>query len=224
MDTSISTQVGEIREVTLADGSSVRLSAETELHISLSSNKRTVVIDHGAALFRVAKDPTRPFIVNAAGARIQATGTMFAVTYIKNEVEVTVAEGKVTVTPAVAGMTRESPKFDGVSLKAHERVSVSSKGLASLVHRVENLPIPLWNDGRLVFEDIPVAEVVIQFNLHNVKPIRIADNTLAARLVSGTFNVTDPLSFVEFLQASAGASSIITDREIVVVQNTDAAL
>jgi transmembrane sensor len=212
--TDIHTQNDERREITLADGSIVQLSPDTDLRIRLQSHIRSVMIQHGEATFRVAKDPLRPFIVDAASAKIQAVGTMFSVARNAEAVVVTVAEGRASVTPA-ADASRDGAAV-GLSLTANERVIVSVRGIASPIRHLESVPILDWSDNRLVFEASSVADVVKQFNRRNTVQIRLIDSALALRTVTGIFDASDPQSFVDFLQSFAGATSNRNGEEIVV--------
>jgi len=94
---TIETERGERREVALTDGSVLEVDPETRLRIRFDEHARRVALERGRALFRVAKDPDRPFLVQADGTTVRAVGTAFAVDRQKKGVVVTVAEGKVAV-------------------------------------------------------------------------------------------------------------------------------
>jgi len=96
------TAIGEIRAVTLADGSRVTLNTASELEISFTRNRRNVRLLRGEAMFEVAKDRARPFVVAADGASMQAVGTIFDVRSERGKVELTVAEGIVKFQPVKA--------------------------------------------------------------------------------------------------------------------------
>jgi transmembrane sensor len=95
----IQTERGERREVALDDGSVVQVDPETLLRIKYEKHLRRVFLEHGRALFRVAKNPERPFLVESNDTTVRAVGTAFAVEQQDNAVLVTVAEGKVAVFP-----------------------------------------------------------------------------------------------------------------------------
>jgi transmembrane sensor len=61
------TQVGTIAPVALADGSRITLDSNTRIQVALDNRQRLIQLDRGEALFDVAKDPTRPLIVEMAG-------------------------------------------------------------------------------------------------------------------------------------------------------------
>lgn len=203
----IRTHNGERREITLDDGSVVRLSPDTDLQVDMQATLRQLALKGGEAVFRVAKDPTRPFVVNAARARVRAIGTIFAVTRNGENVVVTVAEGQVTVAP-VAVSNGQGDASVPVALRRNERVSVSPIGTVSQVRHVEASRPADWSEGQLVFENTPVGEVIAQFNRHNQLQIRVVDAKLSALAVSGIFAADDPQSFIDFLTAFAGARTL----------------
>ena len=91
------TEIGERRSITLADGSTVDLNARSRLRIEFAKQERRVELLEGQALFQVAKDKNRPFIVSSGDATVQAVGTQFDVYRRTNGTTVTVLEGRVAV-------------------------------------------------------------------------------------------------------------------------------
>lgn len=91
------TEIGERRSVTLADGSTVDLNARSKLRIEFSNAERRVELLEGQALFQVAKDKARPFIVRSGEATVRAVGTEFDVYRKETGTTVTVLEGRVAV-------------------------------------------------------------------------------------------------------------------------------
>jgi transmembrane sensor len=91
------TDIGERRSLTLADGSTVDLNARSTLRIEFSDAERRVELLDGQALFQVAKDKDRPFIVVSGNATVRAVGTQFDVYRKVGGTTVTVLEGRVAV-------------------------------------------------------------------------------------------------------------------------------
>jgi transmembrane sensor len=92
-----STDIGERRSITLTDGSTVDLNARSKLRIEFSSAERRVELLDGQALFQVAKDKQRPFIVHSGDATVRAVGTQFDVYRKDSGTTITVLEGRVAV-------------------------------------------------------------------------------------------------------------------------------
>jgi transmembrane sensor len=91
------TAVGQRSTVTLRDGSSVELNARTRVKVNFTETRRGVELVDGQALFHVAKNPHRPFIVRAGNREIVAIGTAFDVRVDAAYLRVTLIEGKVAV-------------------------------------------------------------------------------------------------------------------------------
>src|SRR5690606_20513701 len=89
--------VGEVRRIALDDGSYMLLNTDSLAVIQFSEARRDVRLEKGEALFEVAKDPQRPFVVNAGDLTVKAVGTAFVVRREDSSVEVTVTEGVVEV-------------------------------------------------------------------------------------------------------------------------------
>jgi transmembrane sensor len=91
------TGVGEQRSIVLNDGSTVELNSRSRVQVRFSDAERDIDLIEGQALFHVAKNPQRPFVVSAEGTHIRAVGTQFDVYEKSSGTVVTVVEGKVAV-------------------------------------------------------------------------------------------------------------------------------
>ena len=74
-----STGIGEQRSLALEDGSSIKLNAMSRIRVRFTATRRDIELIEGQAFFRVAKDKTRPFIVESKGTQVRAVGTEFDV-------------------------------------------------------------------------------------------------------------------------------------------------
>ena len=96
------TQIAEIRELTLPDGSIVTVGARSEIDVTFTDGARRVGLISGEAFFDVAPDAERPFIVQAGATEVQVLGTQFDVSRSEDRVRVAVLEGVVEVIHAAA--------------------------------------------------------------------------------------------------------------------------
>jgi transmembrane sensor len=215
----IETGRAERRSVTLADGSVVQIDPESRLEIRLQKQQRDVSLERGRALFRVAHDSTRPFVVRAGDTRVRAVGTQFGVEEARAGVVVTVAEGKVAVMPRDVPAGRENASGGAappagtpatgrgssaeVLLSAGQQVIVPRRGPAKAVRAVDTDRELAWVAGRLVFDNESVADVIEEFNRYNVVQLHVASRELAQRSVSGVFDASEPESFIGFMQSVA---------------------
>jgi transmembrane sensor len=114
------TEFGEQRSLRLSDGSVVTLNSRSQVRIELNQSSRTVELVEGEALFRIARDPVRPFVVRAGGTAIRAIGTAFDVNRKSRGTVVTVVEGRVAVL-AVSASSRSSRFAAGSSAPSLSR-------------------------------------------------------------------------------------------------------
>lgn len=128
------TGTGQRSTVTLPDGSAVELNSETRIQVAFRAERRSVELLEGQAIFQVAKDPLRPFVVQAGDREIVAVGTAFDVRLDSSAVRVTLLEGKVAVTPQGGAAALELPM---PVLPASERVDQHRTSAVSVTQRRE---------------------------------------------------------------------------------------
>lgn len=150
------TALGGSRDVALADGSRMHLNTATKVAVTLGEHERRVVLSEGEALFEVAPDPARPFIVVAGDETVRAVGTAFNVLRHAGAVTVTVSHGVVEVRPLAAG----APQRLGIG-QQHRR---EEGQVTYTVARVDPEAATAWRSGRLVYEARPLGEVVSDLN------------------------------------------------------------
>ena len=205
------TALGEQRSVLLADGSRVTLNTDSTIEVNVQKARREVRLMHGEALFEVAHDPVRPFVVRAGNALLKDMGTLFNVDMRSNGTSVTVVAGRVAVdsgTPgrnAGAQATHGGPvTLEALVLGANDRVVITPAGLGAPQHGVNVAPIVAWTQRQLMFEHRPLSEVAEEFNRYNRDRIDIDSAELKRQEVTGVFEANDPASFLAFLSGIPG--------------------
>ena len=118
------TGVGEIRTVTLPDGSVADLNTDTAIAINFSEGHRQIELYRGEAFFMVAKDAKRPFDVVTSKGVSRAVGTAFDVLDMGKSVTVTVQEGVVRVSRSPIVMN----DAEGIVLQAGETARYGKTG------------------------------------------------------------------------------------------------
>ena len=180
---------GETRTVTLPDGSSVDLSSGSAIALHFDKKERRVELLQGEAYFVAAPmvgDETRPFVVQGDIGTATALGTQFLVDRHSDAVEVVVAEHEVRV--ALAGSHSQAAS---VVLSPGQSVRYSSAtGMGKVSERNVDLA-SAWRRGRLVFDQMPLGDVVAELNRYRRGRIIISNGTLASRKVSGVFETND---------------------------------
>ncbi len=180
------TGIGEQKKIELADSSTVMLDTNTHLAVTYSGQKRHITLTEGQARFTVTADKERPFIVAAGNDEITVLGTVFDVRSQEGQVKVTLLSGKVRV-----------GEEENLILKPGETVSYAPGEAPSSPTKVDINGANAWAMGRLVLNDVPLADAIAEFNRYLSRKITLAnvpaDNSYQLR---GTFNVNDPDGFV----------------------------
>jgi ferric-dicitrate binding protein FerR (iron transport regulator) len=190
--------------VTLADGSTVILAAESRLEYpaEFGATAREVTLV-GEAFFRVTEDASKPFVVRAGHALVQVVGTEFVVrTPIDsaNDVTVAVAEGSVSVRAVGA------PSTQGVLLQPDQVARVSAGG-ETVVSDAGDLDRYLgWVEGRLVFDSAPLNVVLAELERWYALEFRVADARLSSRPVTARLRVGSLQETMAALSLALGIS------------------
>ncbi|MDR3506416.1 MAG: FecR domain-containing protein [Caulobacteraceae bacterium] len=174
----------------LADGTEVVLSRGGRLHVRMDGARRSARMESGAALWTVAKDRARPFEVAVADHRLVVLGTRFNVDPDPSGLRVDLLEGSLRVEPG-----RDQ---DPVVLKPGEYYWA---GHQPLVAPGDGAASAAWVDGRLVFEDVTLAQVAVKIRLHTGQQLHFTDPKVAALRFSGVLSVNDPENWKPGLEA-----------------------
>lgn len=207
------TAVGEMKKVTLSDGSTVHVDARSKIKIKYTRETRIVHVYEGGAVFDVERDAKRPFIVRTYLADITAVGTRFGVT-ADSGVTATVSEGTVKITRHGIGSDAEVLVAAGQEF----RVPIGSAPLASApVTRVDAERRLQWATGYLRIEDWTVAEIAAEFNRRNRTQIIVDSPSLGARVVKfASFKVSDPQVYAEYVAAHPGVRMTVDEASHVI--------
>lgn len=211
------TEVGERSSITLADGSVVQLNTDSLLEVDYVEGRRGLKLLRGQALFDVAHDGSRPFVVEAGGQTITALGTAFDVHVGPHETKVTLIEGRIEV-KRVNGTPLFPDAPEARRLTAGEQlVAVDERPFLVRVADVEETVS--WREGRVVFSDEPLAEVLEEINRYSARKVVLGDSDLAALRVSGVFRPGSADRFVAALEVGFPVEAEVDPRRNVVVLN-----
>ncbi|HET9447840.1 MAG TPA: FecR domain-containing protein [Steroidobacteraceae bacterium] len=200
-DHTMRTEASEWRSVQLADGSSVNAAPYTRLHHDIGDDERLITLEQGSAVFRVAQDPARPFLVDTGVVVVKAIGTEFGVEHHDGAVTITVSEGSV----AVLSGPDAAEAFASVSLEIDEQLTVSREGKSEFT-QVNGDEYLQWGRGVLHFNSgNEVRHAVDRFNRSNETKI-VVDEATGEMQIRGVFELNDPETFARAVQtASRGA-------------------
>ena len=178
--TSYRTESGELKTLTLVDGTRVVLNTSSRLNVPKQFGKgdRTVLLE-GEAFFEVAKDSLQPFIVQTSASKTQVFGTAFNLSAYPNEaIILTLTEGKVSFSKNVGG---ENSRID---LLPNEQVVLKDGFFKKLM--VDPSFSKAWMERKLVFRGQPFSEVAREIERFYGIRIKIERDGLEKRLYRGT--------------------------------------
>jgi transmembrane sensor len=200
---------GERRTVSLPDGSRVELNTDSVIKVAYSEGRRDIVLARGEALFDVAKDPTRPFVVRAGEAEVRALGTAFNIRLREKVVELTVTEGVVAVEEHAAVRTPARQVVQGrgavIATGAVAEVDLDPEVLRRRL---------LWRDGVVEFEGDTLEQAAAEFNRYNERRLVVADPQVASIRVGGRFGTHEVDRFLTALQAGFPVRAVPGDEGV----------
>ena len=185
------TKIGETCTVNLSDGSTITLNTDTKLTVAFTKEARNIRLVRGEAMFHVAKDKARPFVVAAADTMVRAVGTAVNVRLLpQRPIQILVQEGVVEVTQ------RNMPERTRVRAGAGTKASVSEGTAiaARLVGATQVARDLAWQHGQLEFNNETLAAAAEEFARYSGTKIAV-DPAVADRTITGSFAAKDPVGF-----------------------------
>ncbi len=207
----------------LPDGTVVELKTGAEIAVDFTGPLRRVTLVKGVALFQVAKNPDRAFVVTAAGVQVRAVGTAFTVELGAANVDVVVTEGKVAVghsaptgAEPIAAENSPSPTL----VQAGKRVTVDLSAAQAVTGPVELSAAELsellaWRKTRLEFSETPLAEAIALMNRHSQTQLVLTDPALGSVPVSGIFRADNTDTLVRLMEANFGITAERVGQRII---------
>ena len=188
------TGTGERSQFTLPDGSVLELNTDSQVNVDFAIGMRNLKLARGEAVFHVAHDKSRPFIVSVGTNRVIALGTVFSVRHDPGESIVTLLEGKVRIERLSGGVATEAAQLvpgEQLTTKAAEPFSI---------RKADFRQVASWRDGRLIFNNEPLGDVVKEINRYSRRKLFIASDDLTDIRVSGTFRLESSDQFAKALE------------------------
>ncbi len=218
--TSYSTEIGEQRIVQLEDGTRVSLNSNSRLSVDYGQDARHIQLKQGEALFQVAQDPQRPFIVTADDNHVTALGTSFLVRLEGDRTAITLVDGKIAVIPSpgiplpsasasVSSGHTDADSARGRVRNAHgraqgadhriilspgERLTLLKAGAPEL-DRPRLDTVTAWRRGEVLLNDTPLADAVAEMNRYDKTQIVIGSPEIETLNVSGLYHTGDSEGF-----------------------------
>jgi len=194
---SHATALGDVQAVPLADGSQATLASDSRIAVRLSRRERRIDLQRGEAYFEAARDPARPFVVEAGERRVVAVGTRFSVRRDGPDLRVVVTEGTVRLeSDPVDGRSHPAALLPAgsIAIARPDGVLVRSMPLQEAAQLVD------WRSGLLFFRDTTLAEAATEFNRYNARKIVIGDAAVGDLRIGGSFRWANAEGFVRLLE------------------------
>ncbi|MEH6570947.1 MAG: FecR domain-containing protein [Halioglobus sp.] len=209
------TDKAERREISLTDGSRLHLNATSAVDVSFNTEVRKLTLEQGEGVFDVEHDSKRPFVVVAGNSKVIALGTRFSVLRMgSQDIEVTVLDGRVAVVPlnqsvesAVKQFSSEPPSREIMSqigqrkslvLEADQQARVGANGQFLSLLEVSAASEAAWIEGKLVFDNTPLREVVEELARYIPGSIRV-DPSVPDHPVTGIIHIRSSETMLDLL-------------------------
>lgn len=220
--------VGEIRAVTLPDGSAAMLDTASAVDLDFTKGRRVVRLLTGKVAFDVVPDSSRPFTVFAGGGTVTALGTAFSVGLVGDGAIVSVGESRVRVAypagngPGPAG-NGPGPAGAGsatghAEVSRGQRIAYGRDGGLGTALNVDPAQAFAWMRGKLIFEDRPLGEVVAELNRYQVGQILVFGDELARMPVNGVFALRDPAAATRTIAHALGLKIVSVGDWLIVLR------
>ncbi|MDE1179371.1 FecR domain-containing protein [Paraburkholderia sp.] len=197
---SYETRRGEFQKIALPDGSTMELDTDTRVETRLFRHRRDVHVIRGQAMFTVKADPDCPFNVMARAVTVTVVGTRFVVRCTDSGLEngnvrVDVQEGRVRVASTPPG----SDTRRVIELAAGQFVTTDAVGLLGPVSAISPAEVGAWRQGRVTFDDTTLSRALQEFERYEATHIVVADPSVGAMRLTGSFDVRQLGLFVRAL-------------------------
>lgn len=176
------THIGERREISLADGSRLRLNSDSALDVHFDHQQRLIDLRRGEIWVDVAKNPERPFVVKTDQGTITALGTRFVVRKT--------AEGSVQVSVLESAIAAKAGQSADVRVMAGQQAMLED-GLVGSPTAIGNTDPSAWTRGVLKVDDLPLVQVLQALASYRRGLLQFDRQALAGMRVSGVFRLDD---------------------------------
>jgi transmembrane sensor len=190
--TEIATQVAEVRDVMLPDGTRVVVGAQSQIDFVVTAGARRATVVAGDAFFAVAHDPARPFVVATGDYTVSVVGTQFEIRRRPDTVRVAVSEGRVAV---------KRVDTDDASVLASGAAWTAHEGNVE-IRPVDAMDVGAWRSGRLVYDNAALRDIVADANRYTRTRIVVVDAQLETLRLTTSFRTSQIDGMVETLQAA----------------------
>jgi transmembrane sensor len=185
---------------TLADGSSVVFGPDGAVTAAIDGASRRITLERGSATFHVAKDRSRPFVVQSGQVYAEATGTVYSVQRVGR------VGGAIRVSEGSVRVWAEGAREKAVMLQAGQALTLDPAAAQPTATARQDL----W------FDNVSIADAAARFNSVNAIQIVVADPAIGRVTIMGGFKPDRPAEFARAAAAITGAQVIARDGTLVI--------
>ncbi|WP_054893551.1 FecR domain-containing protein [Pseudomonas sp. NBRC 111143] len=189
------TSTAQTEQVELPDGSHLMLGSHSAISTEFAADHRRIRLLRGEIYVEAFHDTTRPLTIQAGEAEVTVVGTKFSVSKGDDSVTVAVREGRVRFADA-AGETSLLQAGHWQQLRSLRLQPMNLDGGERQM---------AWVNGRLSFQDAPLAEVIDTLRRYYPAPILLLNKSAAHQRVSGNYQVDDPVAIAQALSTVTSA-------------------
>lgn len=223
------TVTGQVRNLVLEDGTRVTLGASSQIRVAFGKTDRRVVLTRGEAFFDVTRDTTRPFNVTAGNTLVRVVGTKFDVHYGLQAVRVAVVEGRVEVSSSGSDMgpgrktdVSVLQSVEHVVLSAGESAVAAPSGQIATADAADSADLSAWRQGRLVYVNARLSDVVADINRYYDGRIEVADPAVGDMQLTTAFRADQIDRVLDVLENALPVQALRTDGRHIVIQRNPA--
>ena len=187
------TEIGQRRDLTLADGSQIQLNTDTAIDVTFDATQRLIRLRTGEILIQTGKlGDQRPFFVETQDGRVQALGTRFSVHQLSGSTRVGVLEDRVSIQP-------DDDSTAARILQAGEGSDFDRRHIG-LIRPFASSQVA-WSNGQLIVLDARLGDVIDELQRYR-RGVLHCDARARDLRVSGTFRLDSTDAVLANLQAS----------------------
>ena len=181
--------------MTLTDGTQVQMNSGACISVNFTAKQRAVRLESGEAIFKVARDPHRPFVVETGPIAIEDVGTEFDVYRKELSTRVAVIEGAVQIPSRGANPQPLTAlqQMDVPDDTAQARVRKS-------ITRSDFERMTAWVHGDIQLEHQTLREAIDEFARYQHIQPEFPDPRIAELRFDGVFHTTDVDKFLALLE------------------------
>jgi len=185
--------VGGVRQLLLADGSSLHLDTDSEVELAYSATERRIILRRGRIYVSSAHDPQtppRPLLVQTRQGSLRALGTRFEVRQLDGQTHLSVEQGAVEITP-LRGRVKvlaagKGARFDAAGIDAPDQVGAAA---------------PAWTRKMLLADNMRLDAFLAELSRYRHGYVACGPEVAALRLV-GAYPLDDQDAIFAMLEAS----------------------